>query len=370
MERGTELSQTVATFIIQKILSDVNGLNYICQTRQRFFTVITVMDTMVKNQKTQPSQRLLKHIARCYQKLFENPKAKDELVEQVPAILNEKCLEDYFDENTKQIVNQMKETLRNWSKEVTQPPIAPGQKFMPQQRMDGMINPPNGVYQMDPNAKGKMTPTMSAMMGGMDNSMNKQNSGRNSTNLKQPVYYRPSSTNNYAYNNQMFRGQTQRTFVPAAQSHPFSRPGSSQAHVAPLYSNMGTYNMPPTSPPPIHQPSQPVMMQYINPIPISQSSITDPNEGGSMPMMRMAYNQSPYYQSPYYPMMSQPASYHAPAMVSGMHPSGMMQSSGMYMAPQMASPQAYMYDNGSGVDSSKAKPRYMSYANPDASSNM
>lgn len=48
MERGTELSQTVATFIIQKILSDSTGLNYICQTKQRFFTVIKVMDIMVK----------------------------------------------------------------------------------------------------------------------------------------------------------------------------------------------------------------------------------------------------------------------------------------------------------------------------------
>jgi len=30
MERGTELSQTVATFIIQKILLDEQGLNYLC----------------------------------------------------------------------------------------------------------------------------------------------------------------------------------------------------------------------------------------------------------------------------------------------------------------------------------------------------
>jgi CCR4-NOT transcription complex subunit 9 len=30
MERGTELSQTVATFIIQKILLDDSGLNYLC----------------------------------------------------------------------------------------------------------------------------------------------------------------------------------------------------------------------------------------------------------------------------------------------------------------------------------------------------
>ena len=47
MERGTELSKTVATFIVQKILLDENGLNYICQTAERFFAVSTVLNNMV-----------------------------------------------------------------------------------------------------------------------------------------------------------------------------------------------------------------------------------------------------------------------------------------------------------------------------------
>jgi len=40
MKRGQELSRTVATFIVQKILLDDNGLAYICQTGERFFAVI------------------------------------------------------------------------------------------------------------------------------------------------------------------------------------------------------------------------------------------------------------------------------------------------------------------------------------------
>lgn len=47
MERGTELSKTVATFIVQKILNDQNGLEYICQTSERFFAVNTVLSNMV-----------------------------------------------------------------------------------------------------------------------------------------------------------------------------------------------------------------------------------------------------------------------------------------------------------------------------------
>ena len=40
MERGTELSKTVATFIVQRILLDDNGLNYVCNTAERFYAVI------------------------------------------------------------------------------------------------------------------------------------------------------------------------------------------------------------------------------------------------------------------------------------------------------------------------------------------
>ena len=47
MERGTELSQTVATFIIQKILLDDKGLNYLCETAERFLAVSTVLNNMV-----------------------------------------------------------------------------------------------------------------------------------------------------------------------------------------------------------------------------------------------------------------------------------------------------------------------------------
>lgn len=39
MKRGQELSRTVATFIVQKILMADNGLFYICATAERFFAV-------------------------------------------------------------------------------------------------------------------------------------------------------------------------------------------------------------------------------------------------------------------------------------------------------------------------------------------
>ncbi|KAH0904078.1 hypothetical protein HID58_043581 [Brassica napus] len=75
MEMGSELSKTVATFIVQKILLDDVGMDYICTTAERFFAVGRVLGNMVQSLVEQPSPRLLKHIIRCYLRLSDNPRA-------------------------------------------------------------------------------------------------------------------------------------------------------------------------------------------------------------------------------------------------------------------------------------------------------
>jgi len=85
MRRGEDLSRTVATFIVQKMLSDKNGLEYICGTAERFFAVSAVLQNMVdeifQNGKisTAENQRLLMHIIRCYLRLSENTRANEAL---------------------------------------------------------------------------------------------------------------------------------------------------------------------------------------------------------------------------------------------------------------------------------------------------
>jgi len=74
METGSELSKTVATFIVQKILLDDQGLSYVCATAPRFYAVSSVLSAMVAQLVNQPSQRLLKHIIRCYLRLADNQK--------------------------------------------------------------------------------------------------------------------------------------------------------------------------------------------------------------------------------------------------------------------------------------------------------
>jgi len=77
MESGSELSKTVATFIVQKILLDDIGLTYICATPPRLLAVSKVLSGMVQHLVTQPSLRLLKHIIRCYLRLADDPRARE-----------------------------------------------------------------------------------------------------------------------------------------------------------------------------------------------------------------------------------------------------------------------------------------------------
>jgi len=89
METGSELSKTVATFIVQKILLDDIGLQYICATYERFYAVSTVLGSMVATLVEQPSQRLLKHIIRCYLRLCDNPRAREALKPCLPEPLRD-----------------------------------------------------------------------------------------------------------------------------------------------------------------------------------------------------------------------------------------------------------------------------------------
>jgi CCR4-NOT transcription complex subunit 9 len=74
MKGGSELSRTVAVFIVQKILMDDAGLVYICQTYERFYAVTTVLNEMVNQLAESQAIRLIKHVIRCYLRLSDNPR--------------------------------------------------------------------------------------------------------------------------------------------------------------------------------------------------------------------------------------------------------------------------------------------------------
>lgn len=116
MEISSELSKTVAIFILQKILLDDLGLSYICTTYERFHTVASVLSKMIDqlSAATEQSQlapstdqtnalnsasqqphassssgRLLKHVVRCYMRLSDNLEARKALATILPEPLRD-----------------------------------------------------------------------------------------------------------------------------------------------------------------------------------------------------------------------------------------------------------------------------------------
>jgi len=113
METGSELSKTVATFIVQKILLDDMGLNYICATYERFYAVSTVLSNMISMLVEQPSQRLLKHTVRCYLRLSDNPKSREALKQCMPEAFRNGTFDNFLkdDMTTKRWLNQLLDTV-------------------------------------------------------------------------------------------------------------------------------------------------------------------------------------------------------------------------------------------------------------------
>ena len=105
METGSELSKTVATFIVQKILLDEMGLSYVCATAERFYAVSSVLSGMVAKLLENPSVRLLKHIVRCYLRLSEHPRARDAL---------RQCLPDALKDQSFSVVLRSEESVHRW----------------------------------------------------------------------------------------------------------------------------------------------------------------------------------------------------------------------------------------------------------------
>ncbi|KAK9478699.1 putative cell differentiation protein [Lipomyces japonicus] len=109
MESGSELSKTVAIFIVQKILLDDMGLAYICQTYERFYAVGTVLGNMVTQLVEQQTVRLLKHVVRCYLRLSDNPRAREALRQCLPEPLRDATFSNALrdDATTKRCLAQL-----------------------------------------------------------------------------------------------------------------------------------------------------------------------------------------------------------------------------------------------------------------------
>ncbi|PHT51276.1 Cell differentiation protein RCD1 -like protein [Capsicum baccatum] len=111
MDVGCELSKTVATLILQKILLDDAGLDYICTREVKFFDVAQALGNMVGELVEQPSSRLMKYIIRCYLRLSDNPRACDALGS---------CLSDMLRDTTFSSCLREDPVTRMWLQELLQ----------------------------------------------------------------------------------------------------------------------------------------------------------------------------------------------------------------------------------------------------------
>ena len=161
MERGSELSKTVACFIVQRILLDESGLKYICEKAERLNAINTVLCFMIKNK---PSQRLVKHIIRSYNRLAENEEGKNLLQNNLPLEMNEPDFINSLDESSRKWLMNLKRVLK-------------GEKGVVTNNQNGNINMNNMGMPMDlnnnPNMNNmSMNPNMMVL-----NQMNLQNQG-------------------------------------------------------------------------------------------------------------------------------------------------------------------------------------------------
>lgn len=89
IKQGNEMSQTLSTFLLHKILDHKNGLRFVMQIPKRASTILDVLSTMVDELAKSLSVRLLKNVLRCYIRFLDSTLTLNVLSSNLP-----KALED------------------------------------------------------------------------------------------------------------------------------------------------------------------------------------------------------------------------------------------------------------------------------------
>ena len=109
MEKGTEIIRFTASFIIQRIIEDINGLKYICDLRERLYVIICVLNAMLQNKS---SNRIIKHVLKMFLCLKENKEAKFLIRQHFPQKLKDINFIRSLDESSQRKVNSLLKSLK------------------------------------------------------------------------------------------------------------------------------------------------------------------------------------------------------------------------------------------------------------------
>ena len=189
MERGSELSKTVACFIVQRILLDESGLKYICEKAERLNAINTVLCFMIRNK---PSQRLVKHIIRSYNRLAENEEGKNLLKNNLPPEMKEP-----------EFINSLDDSSRKWLMNLNR--VLKGEKAM--NNMNGNMGLNNMNINLNINHNNGMMGNMGMPMELNNNpnmgnpmTMNPNMMVLNQMNLQNQGYMMPQQPNDFNFN--------------------------------------------------------------------------------------------------------------------------------------------------------------------------
>lgn len=104
---GQEMSRIVAAFIVQKILSDSNGLSHVCTSPERLETVLKVLNIVLSDLAVNYSQRLAKNVVLSYENLLKNQEVKQVLPKMDMEKLSKVTFSQSCDDHFKQFVQEL-----------------------------------------------------------------------------------------------------------------------------------------------------------------------------------------------------------------------------------------------------------------------
>ena len=113
MEKGSELSRTMACCIVYKVVQDDYGIKYICEKKERYNGIIQFMRVMMKNKF---SQRLIKYILKTFLRLSENKDARYILKNEVLKDIKNESFIRCLDDSSKNLVNILLKILNEKDK--------------------------------------------------------------------------------------------------------------------------------------------------------------------------------------------------------------------------------------------------------------
>ena len=108
MEKGTEIIRSTASFIIQRIIEDINGLKYMCDLRERLYVILTVLNSAMQNK---PTNRIIKDVLKIYLGLKENKEAKSLIRQHFPKKLRDRNYISTLDESAQKKVESLLKSL-------------------------------------------------------------------------------------------------------------------------------------------------------------------------------------------------------------------------------------------------------------------